>query len=105
MPFSSKTPMMHALCMLPVSVSSHVHRSCGCPLCPLSPLPCVLFTQPLPWSSLNTEGKKLMVVIPPAVFLFFKIVFAILDFCFHMKLKIVLSRSVKDCVAILMGLH
>jgi hypothetical protein len=40
--------------------------------------------------------------IPPEVLLMHRIVFAILGFLFfHMKLKIVLSRSIKTCVRIL----
>jgi hypothetical protein len=40
-------------------------------------------------------------VIPPEVLLLLRIVFAIPGFLFfHMKLKIALSRSVKNCVGI-----
>ena len=42
---------------------------------------------------------------PPEVLLLLSIVLAILDFlCFYVKLKIVLSRSVKSYVGILMGI-
>lgn len=45
-------------------------------------------------------------VLPPAVLSVFDTVLAILGFfCFHTKLKIVLSRSLKLCLRILMGLH
>jgi hypothetical protein len=50
-------------------------------------------------------------VIPPYVLLMFMTVLNILGFCllfacfvFHMKLKFVLSRTVKYCVPILMGI-
>jgi hypothetical protein len=44
-------------------------------------------------------------VIPPEVLLLFWIAFAVLGFLFfHMKLRISLSRSVKKCVRILMGI-
>jgi hypothetical protein len=43
-------------------------------------------------------------IIPQTVFLF-SIVLIILGFlCFYMKLKIVLSKSVNNCVGILMGI-
>jgi hypothetical protein len=45
-------------------------------------------------------------VIPLEVLVLYRIVFAILGFLFfHMKLRIVLSRSVKSCVRILVVLH
>jgi hypothetical protein len=49
---------------------------------------------------------QLGVVICPAVLLLFRIVLATLVYlclcvCVHMKLKIVLSRSVKNCIGIL----
>ena len=51
-------------------------------------------------------NSKLEMVIPPAVLLLFRIVLIILGFlCFHMELRIVLLRSVKNCVEILMELH
>ena len=44
-------------------------------------------------------------VMPPEVSLLYGIVLAILGFLFfHMKLSIVLSRSVKNCFWILMGI-
>jgi hypothetical protein len=44
-------------------------------------------------------------VIPPAVVLLLSIILVILDFWFfHMKLSIILSRSGKNCVGILMGI-
>jgi hypothetical protein len=45
------------------------------------------------------------VVIPQEVLLLLRIVFAILGLLFfHMKLRIVLSMSMKNCVGILMGI-
>jgi hypothetical protein len=45
------------------------------------------------------------VVIPPEVLLLYRIVLAILGFLFfHMKLSIVFSKSVRNCVRILMGM-
>jgi hypothetical protein len=44
-------------------------------------------------------------VIPPEVLLLYRIVLAILRvYFFHIKLRIVLSRSMKNCVGILMGI-
>jgi hypothetical protein len=44
-------------------------------------------------------------VIPPVVLLLFRIVSAILGFSlFHMDLRIVLPRPVKNCAGILMGI-
>ena len=44
-------------------------------------------------------------VIPPEVLLLLRIVFTILGFLiFHMKLRITLSMSVKNCVGILTGI-
>jgi hypothetical protein len=45
-------------------------------------------------------------IISPSVVSLFQIVLAILGFVmFHMKLGIVLSRSVKKCLGILMGIE
>ena len=44
-------------------------------------------------------------MMPPEVPLLYKIVWAILDFSFfHMKLSIILSRTVKNFAGILMGI-
>jgi hypothetical protein len=43
------------------------------------------------------------IVIHPAVLLLFRIVIGVCV-CFHVKLKIVLSNSVRNCVRILMGI-
>ena len=44
-------------------------------------------------------------VIPPEVLLLFRVVLSILgSWFFHMKLRTVLSMSVKNCVRILMGI-
>ena len=44
-------------------------------------------------------------MIPPEVLLLYRIVLAILGFLFfHMKLSIVFSKSVRNCVRILMGM-
>jgi hypothetical protein len=46
---------------------------------------------------------KSVIVIPPDVGLLYRIVLVILGFLsFHMKLRFALSRSVKNCVGILM---
>jgi hypothetical protein len=45
-------------------------------------------------------------VIPPEVLLLLRIDLAILGFLFfHMKLRIALSMSMKNCVGILMGIE
>lgn len=47
-------------------------------------------------------------VVPPAVIFFIKNYFSspvCMCVCFHIKLKMVLTRSVKNCVEMLMELH
>jgi hypothetical protein len=42
---------------------------------------------------------------PPEILLFYEIVLPILDLLFsHVELRLVLSRSAKNCVVILMGI-
>ena len=60
----------------------------------------------VPFITIDLEyNLKLEIVISPTVLLLFRIVLAILSFlCFHMKMEIILSKSVNECVGILMGL-
>ena len=63
------------------------------------PVPCHFYC-------LSSEVQlEIWMVSPPAVLLLFRIISAILIFlcvCFNMKMKVVLSRSVKNCVETLM---